>query len=352
MADVNKTYVDYAGLQKYDELIKGKILSDAANAAQEAVEALDTASDVVIASENSGVVTLKAGIAEVDGVITQGSGNDITLAKVATTGAAEDVSYDNTSSGLSADDVQEAIDALANASAGGVASKTVYLQDESAGQADYAKVYKLYQGANSPSAQTDPAALIGTINIPKDLVVQSGHIVTVEDGVDSDGDSTTVADGTYIKLMIQNQTAPLYINVADLIDDYTGGTTSEATVAVSATNEITVTINKIAATKIVYQAADVQKGTPEVNVKQKIDAIEQEISDLTTDVAQDIADAIAALDTASDVALATNNASTGAVTFAGSIAETDGVINAGSADNVVFTPVSQAQIEALFAVTP
>lgn len=352
MADVNKTYVDYAGLQKYDELIKGKILSDAANAAQEAVEALDTASDVVIASENSGVVTLKAGIAEVDGVITQGSGNDITLAKVATTGAAEDVSYDNTSSGLSADDVQEAIDALANASAGGVASKTVYLQDESAGQADYAKVYKLYQGANSPSAQTDPAALIGTINIPKDLVVQSGHIVTVEDGVDSDGDSTTVADGTYIKLIIQNQTAPLYINVADLIDDYTGGTTSEATVAVSATNEITVTINKIAATKIVYQAADAQEGTPEVTVKQKIDTIEQEISDLTTDVAQDIADAIAALDTASDVALATNNASTGAVTFAGSIAEADGVIKAGSADNVVFTPVSQAQIEALFAATP
>lgn len=165
------------------------------------------------------------------------------LAAVATSGDADDVSYDNTDSGLTSTDVQGAIDELATASAGGVASKTIYLQDETSGQADYAKVYKIYQGANSPSAQTDPAALIGTINIPKDLVVSGGSVVTVEDGQDSEGDSTSVADGTYIKLRIQNQSAPLYINVADLIDDYTAQqNATQVQLAISATNEISATI--------------------------------------------------------------------------------------------------------------
>ena len=351
MADITKQYLDYAKLQEYDTAIKGKILSDAANAAAAAVGALDTASDVTIASKSGKAVTIAAGISETDGIIGAGSGTAITLADVASTGAAEDVSYDNTTSGLTATDVKAAIDEVAAASSGGVNSKTVYLRDESAGQSDYAKVYKLYQGANAPDAQTDPAALVGTINVAKDKVVQDGHIVTVEDGVDSDGDTVPAgtADGTYVKLTLQNVTTPIYINVQDLIDVYTGGTTAEATVAISATNEITVTINKIAATKVIYQAADAQQGTPEITVKSKIDSIEQEISDLTADVAQDIADAIAALDTASDVAIATNDSTTGAVTFAGSVAEADGVIGAGTADNVIFTPITSAQIQALFA---
>lgn len=356
MADVTKKYVDYAGLSKYDELIKGKILSDAASAAAAAVEALDTPSDVVVASESNGVVTLIKALSESDGIIgaVTGTGSTITLAKVATTGAAEDVDYDNTTSGLSATDIQTAIDEVAAASAGGVDSKTIYVTDNSSGQSDYAKVYKIWQGTNAPDHATDPAALIGTINIPKDQVVQDGHLVTVTSGVDSDGDTAPVgtADGTYIKLTLQNVTDPIYINVQDLVDAYTGGTTAEATVAIDNTNEVTVTINKIAATKIVYQAADETEGTPEVTVKQKIDSIESEISNLATDIAQDITDAIGALDTSSDVAIATNDSNTGAVTFRGSVAESDGIIEAGSADNVIFTPVTTAEITALFTPAP
>lgn len=149
---------------------------------------------------------------------------------------------------FTATDVEGALAELAVASAGGVASKTVYLQDASSGQATYAKVYRLYQGEDSADMTNN--TLVGTINVPKDLVVQSGHIVTVTSGVDSDGDSTTVADGTYIKLIIQNQTDPIYINVADLVDAYTGGTTTEATVSISANNEITVTIVEISGSKL------------------------------------------------------------------------------------------------------
>ena len=63
---------------------------------------------------------------------------------------------------------------------------------------------------------------VGTINIPKDLVVQSGELVI---GTLSGGAFTAGSTGTtYLKLVIANQSAPIYINVADLIDVYTAGT--------------------------------------------------------------------------------------------------------------------------------
>lgn len=53
------------------------------------IESLD--GSATIATEDGGVVTLKAGIVETDGKIANNSGSDIKLAKVATTGKAEDV---------------------------------------------------------------------------------------------------------------------------------------------------------------------------------------------------------------------------------------------------------------------
>lgn len=300
-----------------------------------------------IATNTNGIVTLKAGVAQTDGLISNSTASDITLAKIATTGAAEDISYTATIGSTAVTNVDSALDALIVASSGGVASKTVYLQDESAGQSSYAKVYKLYQGTNAPNAQTDPATLIGTINIPKDLVVQSGKIVTVTGGIDSDGEIVPVGitDGTYIKLTIQNQIEKLYINVADLIDAYTGGTTAEATVAISNTNEITVTINKIVATKVIYQAESGTPGDPdyqpEITVKAKIDAV-------AADIGTQISTAINNLDTSSDVSVASVDTTTGAVTIIGSIKEENGIINTGSANNVVFNTITTAQINNLF----
>lgn len=236
----------------------------------------------IVTSNNDGTITESgvslsdlASVTYVDGEFDTLDGEitalDQSLSAVAKSGDAEDVAYDNTDSGLTADDVQGAIDELAEASAGGVASKTVYLRDESAGQSDYAKVYKLYQGANAPDAQTDPATLIGTVNIPLDKVVQDGHIVTVEDGVDSDGDTVPAgtADGTYVKLTFQNVSTPVYINVEDLVDVYTGGTTAEATVSISNANEITVTINEINGSKLA--ATSVAKGKLATAVQDSLD---------------------------------------------------------------------------------
>lgn len=56
------------------------------------------------------------------------------------------------------------------------------------------------------------SSTVGTIDIPKDMVVQSGEVV--KDPEDQD-------PGTYIKLVLANVKEPLYINVGTLVDLYT-----------------------------------------------------------------------------------------------------------------------------------
>ena len=184
-----------------------------------AIEALDV-NEFALATNSNGVVTIK-GIKENDGLIAVGTDTtkDVTFAKAATTGAAEDISYANTDSGLTATDIQAAIDELAEASAGGVASKTIYVTDESAGQTDYAKVYKIYQGENAPDAETNPAVLKGTINIPKDKVLQSATIETVTTP-DTPYPGAQVGD-KYIDFVFQNQSEHVYLPANALVDIYT-----------------------------------------------------------------------------------------------------------------------------------
>ena len=73
------------------------------------------------------------------------------------------------------------------------------------------------------------------IDIPKDLVVESGEVIVVAD----DSPVSGLTNGTYLKLVIANQTEPVYINVADLCDVYTGkAATDGISVTISASNEI------------------------------------------------------------------------------------------------------------------
>lgn len=91
---------------------------------------------------------------------------------------------------------------------------------KAADTADYAAVYYLTKnGVNTGVA----------INIPKDLFVESGKIVTNPTGQPA---------GKYLKLVLQNQTEPIYINVADLVDAYTSG----LGITISANNEISIKI--------------------------------------------------------------------------------------------------------------
>lgn len=59
-----------------------------------------------------------------------------------------------------------------------------------------------------------------SIDIPKDLMVQRGEIVDLNEGEAGEGKPA----GAYIKLVLNTTgAAPIYINVSDLIDEYTAG---------------------------------------------------------------------------------------------------------------------------------
>lgn len=91
----------------------------------------------------------------------------------------------------------------------------------------YAKAYTFSQLGST----------IATINIPKDMVVSSGSVVTDPKGQPA---------GTYIKLVLANaDNSELFINVGDLIEYVTGGTATDGmiTVSVDANHVATATIN-------------------------------------------------------------------------------------------------------------
>jgi hypothetical protein len=112
----------------------------------------------------------------------------------------------------------------------------------------YLKTYVLTQGTEE----------IGKIDIPKDLVVKSGEVVTNPEGQD---------EGTYIKLVIANQEAPLYINVKTLVDVYTAQkNATQIQLAVSDTNEISATIvaGSVGTTEIADKAITLAKLSEEL----------------------------------------------------------------------------------------
>ena len=95
--------------------------------------------------------------------------------------------------------------------------KTVYLKDESSGQAEFSKVYKLYQGADEQDMSKN--IFLGQINIPKDMFVQSGELKTVETP-DVPYPGAVVGD-KYIDLVLANSAnTHIYIPVKDLVTEY------------------------------------------------------------------------------------------------------------------------------------
>lgn len=81
---------------------------------------------------------------------------------------------------------------------------------------------------------------IGTIDIPKDLVVTEGKVETYTEGALPAG---VTEAGTYLKLTIANQKAPVYIDVkkmAEVLKAAQGATSVQ--LDISGTNEISATI--------------------------------------------------------------------------------------------------------------
>ena len=95
---------------------------------------------------------------------------------------------------------------------------------------------------------------VGVIDIPKDMVVEAGEVVTNPEGQ---------PEGTYIKLTLANVTEPLFINVGSLVDIYKAkaNATQVQLVIDSASREISATIvaGSISATELADNAVTTVK---------------------------------------------------------------------------------------------
>lgn len=129
----------------------------------------------------------------IEGLTTEGTADAIAKVK-------EDVgSLDNLGTTAKTDLVTVINEVRNSVSAGGTAAAVT--MDTNTTTEGALKSYTIKQGEN----------VVGTIDIPKDMVVESGEVVVNPEGQDA---------GTYIKLVLANVTEPLYINVGTLVDIY------------------------------------------------------------------------------------------------------------------------------------
>ena len=332
-----------------------------------AINSLDTEENVVLVTENEGVVTLTKAVAEENGVISavSGTGSTITLAKVATTGTAADVAIVDANSKITATNVENALEELADAIGSTGDDSKVYLASAAgASSSAILKTYTLYQGVDpegSASEEDKAAAVVGTIDIPKDFLVKSGKVVAIteEGGVytDSDGAVVTASNvdhaGQYLKFVVNTKdgddaanASVLYIGADQLVTDLdntativtkTGNsivikTTVEQADGAISEGSSSVTIADVAATGA---AADVAiSTTSEVYKAGEVENVDQAIDALA---ARGDA-AIEALDTQQDVVVASKTGDV--VTLTAGIAEVNGIIQKGSGADIVLEEVA------------
>lgn len=183
-------------------------------------------------------------------------------------------------------DLVVAINEVRNAvSAGGTAAAITMTEQTTDLGEGVAKAYVLKQGDNT----------VGTINIPKDMVVQSGEVVTNPEGQ---------ASGTYIKLTLANATNDvIYVNVGTLVDIYKAkANAAQVQVAIdSATREISATIvaGSVTATELAADAVvtakiadgNVTKAKLSAEIQASLDKADGAAQDATDKSAQALADA-------------------------------------------------------------
>lgn len=244
--------------------------SDAVTATkQDSVVSVDLAQDVKdsLGKANSAVQSVTGtgyiSAADVDNAVT------LTLDMQAVSGASADAQ------GLAeASDVKTYVDTEA-------AKKTVVVSAVTS--ADYAKVYKVLQGGTE----------VGTINIPKDMVVSSGVVVTLEADNDAGKDA-----GKYIVLTLANATNDkIYIPVSDLVDIYTANNADKPiTITVDQTNnQISATINNGAVTKDMLHTdvqASLDKADSAIQSVAGSAMVTATLADGTKDVTVDLADGV------------------------------------------------------------
>lgn len=207
--------------------------------------------------------SIAAGDETVSGLVTT---LDNSLAAIAKSGAAADASIVDSAGNFTATNVEDALAELHTAIGTGGTNAAVTVTKTAGGANDnYAYRYVFSQGGN--------AITNGTIDIAKDMVATDGQLVhpTAQNPITIGGQQVT--SGAYIAMTIANGDT-FYINVADLIEYNSVSSTDEITLS-DTNHTITATVGEIAASKIIYQAAEGQ--TPAKTVAQAINALESAV---------------------------------------------------------------------------
>lgn len=170
-------------------------------------------------------------------------------------------------------DLVSAINEVRTAVSAGGTAATITI-DTTTTTAGYLKSYTIKQGNNT----------VGTIDIPKDMVVESGEVVTNPEGQPA---------GTYIKMVLANVAEPLYVNVGTLVDIYKAkASATQVQVAVdSATREISATIvaGSIGATELAANAVTTEKIADTNVTKAKLSTAVQASLDKADSAVQSVA---------------------------------------------------------------
>ena len=168
------------------------------------------------------------------------------------------------------------------------------------------------------------------IDIPKDLVVKSGEVITATT------ETGLVKGDKYIKLTIANQDeSPIYIAVKDLVDVYTAqANAAQVQLAISGTNEISATIKPGSIAKADL-ATDVQGSLDKADAaapQTALDTANAEITKIKADVAAHGVKSVTASGTGYVTASAvTNDAGVATITVASTDALATAVTAATSA---------------------
>lgn len=237
------------------------------------------------------------------------------------------------------DNIVDAINEVRRSvSAGGTAAAVSISTDATSEGAS--KSYTIYQGETK----------VGVIDIPKDMVVESGEVVVNPEGQ---------AAGTYIKLVLANATNDvIYVNVGTLVDIYKAqANATQIQLAIdSATREISATVvaGSITATELAANAITTEKIANGNVTKEKLStAVQTSLEKADNADANAQAKADAALEAAkkyTDDAIGDVDLS-GIATNAGDIDKLEASLAEGGATANAIADAKQAGTDAQTAVT-
>lgn len=346
------------------------------------IAALDADVDASGTAQHSGTFVI-SGITEVDGVITgvdsvevENAGAvaalDAQLAAVAKSGDADDVAYDNTTSGLTATDVQAAIDeikgGLGTAAAADVATTAIQEQstDDGLVSAEQVAAFVAQEIAGLEGAmhfrgvitrqtgETDAQAIARVITEPEagDVVVMSDNAKeyiyeSATIGWKEVGDETEFVKKTTTIAGVDLQDN---ITKTELLSALNVEDGAEVNIIES------VKVNGSALTPDSNRAVDVliaegaTNGTVAVNGSDvAVHGLGSAAYEATSafDPAGAATAAVEALDTTNDVAIA--SASGEVITLYNGIKQEDGLIAQGVGDGITISPIATASINALFS---